>query len=60
MYMWEQYQATGDKTMLAKYFPFMKATAQFLLAYQQVGTDGLRVTDLETAGNRAFALWATC
>ena len=41
LYMWQQYQATGDTAMLAKYFPFMKATAQFLLAYQQVGSDGL-------------------
>ncbi len=44
MYMWEQYQATGDLTFLKKAFPFMEATAQFLLAYQQVGSDGLRHT----------------
>ena len=25
-----------------------------------VGTHGLRVTDLETVGNRVFALWASC
>src|SRR5215468_3391573 len=28
--------------------------------WTQVNTNGKRVTDLETAGNRAFALWATC
>jgi len=28
--------------------------------WSQVDTHGARVTDLETAGNRAFALWATC
>ncbi|MBM9503503.1 Ig-like domain-containing protein [Actinacidiphila acididurans] len=41
LYMWEQYQATGDKAMLAKYFPFMKSTTVFQLAYQTVGPDGL-------------------
>jgi len=28
--------------------------------WTQVPTDGYRVTDLETAGDRAFALWALC
>jgi hypothetical protein len=28
--------------------------------WSQIDTHGARVTDLETAGNRAFALWATC
>jgi hypothetical protein len=28
--------------------------------WTQVNTNGKRVTDLEAAGNRAFALWATC
>jgi hypothetical protein len=28
--------------------------------WTQVNTNGQRVTDLETAGDRAFALWATC
>jgi hypothetical protein len=28
--------------------------------WTQEDTDGMRVTDLETAGNRAFALFATC
>ena len=28
--------------------------------WTQVNTHGKRVTDLETAGDRAFALWATC
>lgn len=28
--------------------------------WRQVGTGGLRVTDLETAGNRAYALFAKC
>jgi hypothetical protein len=41
LYMWEQYQATGDKATLKKYFPFMKSTLAFQLAYQTVGKDGL-------------------
>ncbi|GAA4587764.1 hypothetical protein GCM10023194_37660 [Planotetraspora phitsanulokensis] len=41
MYMWQQYQATGDRKMLKKYWPFIKSTAVFLLAYQKVGADGL-------------------
>ncbi|RIJ69701.1 hypothetical protein D1871_21435, partial [Nakamurella silvestris] len=40
MYIWQQYQATGDLSLLTRAFPFMRASAQFLLAYQQVGADG--------------------
>ena len=32
--MWEQYLATDNLPFLKKAFPFMEATAQFLLAYQ--------------------------
>ncbi|MFJ2958975.1 Ig-like domain-containing protein [Streptomyces sp. NPDC087270] len=45
LYMWEQYQATGDKAALKKYFPFMKSTLAFQLAYQTVGKDGLLHAD---------------
>ncbi|WP_225848593.1 LamG domain-containing protein [Streptomyces sp. HPF1205] len=41
LYMWEQYQGTKDIRFLRRAFPFMEATARFLLAYQQVGSDGL-------------------
>jgi Concanavalin A-like lectin/glucanases superfamily len=41
LYMWQQYQATKDIHFLRRAFPFMEATAQFLLAYQHVGPDGL-------------------
>ncbi|HEX3963653.1 MAG TPA: hypothetical protein VHZ03_44615, partial [Trebonia sp.] len=54
VYMWEQYQATGDRAFLKKAFPFMEATAQFLLAYQQVGTDGL----LHAVANAHETQWA--
>jgi hypothetical protein len=41
LYMWEQYQGTKDIQFLRRAFPFMEAAAQFLLAYQQVASDGL-------------------
>ncbi|MCW2930381.1 MAG: hypothetical protein JWM19_1343, partial [Actinomycetia bacterium] len=54
LYMWEQYQGTGDRTFLKKAFPFMEATAQFLLAYQNVGSDGL----LHAVANAHETQWA--
>ncbi len=54
VYMWEQYQATGDRFFLKKAFPFMEATAQFLLAYQHVGPDGL----LHAVANAHETQWA--
>jgi len=40
--------------------PELWATHDAGKTWTQVDTHGARVTDLETAGNRAFALWATC
>jgi hypothetical protein len=40
--------------------PGLWATHDAGRTWTQVNTNGQRVTDLETAGNRAFALWATC
>jgi len=54
LYMWEQYEGTGDLAFLKKAFPFMEATAQFLLAYQQVGSDGL----LHAVANAHETQWA--
>ena len=54
MYMWEQYEGTGNLAFLKKAFPFMEATAQFLLAYQQVGSDGL----LHAVANAHETQWA--
>ena len=54
MDMWEQYQGTGDLAFLKQAYPFMEATAQFLLAYQQVGTDGL----LHAVANAHETQWA--
>jgi hypothetical protein len=54
VYMWQQYQATGNRAFLARAFPFMEATAQFLLAYQQVGSDGF----LHAVANAHETQWA--
>jgi hypothetical protein len=54
MYMWEQYQDSGDIAFLKKAFPFMEATAQFLLAYQSAGSDGL----LHAVANAHETQWA--
>jgi hypothetical protein len=40
--------------------PELWATHDAGNTWTQVNTNGARVTDLETAGDRAFALWATC
>jgi len=40
--------------------PELWATHDAGKTWTQVNTNGARVTDLETAGDRAFALWATC
>lgn len=54
LYMWEQYLGTRDIRFLRRAFPFMEATAQFLLAYQQVGPDGL----LHAVANAHETQWA--
>jgi hypothetical protein len=40
--------------------PELWATHDAGRTWQQISTNGQRVTDLETAGNRAYALFATC
>jgi hypothetical protein len=41
LWMWQQYLATSDSKFLADNYPFMAASARFLLAYQKLGPDGL-------------------
>ncbi|MEV7326427.1 hypothetical protein [Streptomyces sp. NPDC093970] len=41
LWIWQQYQYTGDVSFLRTYYPLMKAASTFLLAYQSVGSDGL-------------------
>ncbi|WP_329352929.1 hypothetical protein OG226_49180 [Streptomyces sp. NBC_01261] len=40
LWIWQQYQYTGDVSFLRTYYPLMKAASTFLLAYQSVGSDG--------------------
>jgi hypothetical protein len=54
LYMWENYLGTDNLAFLKKAFPFMEATAQFLLAYQKVGSDGL----LHAVANAHETQWA--
>lgn len=42
LWVWRQYQQTGDTAFLTANYPLMKGAAQFLLSYAAVGTDGLR------------------
>jgi Bacterial Ig-like domain len=54
LYMWEQYEGTGDRAFLKQAFPFMEATVQFLVDYQTVGSDGL----LHGVANAHETQWA--
>ena len=40
LWIWQQYQDTGDRGFLSKYYPLLQQTATFLLAWQSVGSDG--------------------
>jgi hypothetical protein len=40
LWVWQQYQTTGDKTFLAANYPLMAQAARFLLAYATTGSDG--------------------
>ena len=40
MWIWQQYQDTGDINFLRTYYPVLEQAATFLLAYQSVGSDG--------------------
>lgn len=40
LYIWQQFQYTGDLSFLRKYYPIMKQSVVFLLAYQTLGSDG--------------------
>lgn len=41
LWVWKQYLATEDRAFLAENYPLMASSARFLLAYQQMGPDGL-------------------
>ncbi|MFC4036635.1 hypothetical protein ACFO3J_35135 [Streptomyces polygonati] len=54
LYVWQQYQDTGDLNFLRTYYPLMKDSAVFLLAYQKVGSDG----KLHAVANAHETQWA--
>lgn len=54
LYIWQQYQDTGDLNFLRTYYPLMKDSAVFLLAYQKVGSDG----KLHAVANAHETQWA--
>ena len=54
LYVWQQYQDTGDTTFLTKYYPLMQQSAIFLLAYEVKGSDGL----LHANANAHETQWA--
>ncbi|WP_327288198.1 hypothetical protein [Streptomyces sp. NBC_01198] len=54
LYVWQQYQDTGDLNFLRTYYPLMKESAVFLLAYQKVGSDG----KLHAVANAHETQWA--
>jgi hypothetical protein len=54
LWIWQQYQDTGDIGFLQKYYPLLQQTATFLLAYQSVGSDGY----LHATANAHETQWA--
>ncbi len=54
LWVWQQYQDTGDTGFLQKYYPLLQQTATFLLAYQSVGSDGY----LHATANAHETQWA--
>ncbi|SDO52310.1 fascin domain-containing protein [Actinacidiphila guanduensis] len=54
LYVWQQYQDTGDLDFLRHYYPLMRDSATFLLAYQKVGSDG----KLHAVANAHETQWA--
>ena len=54
MFVWQQYQLTGDVAFLRRYYPLLQQSAIFLLAYHTRGTDGL----LHSTANAHETQWA--
>ena len=54
MWVWQQYQETGNISFLQKYYPILQQTATFLLAYQSKGSDGF----LHATANAHETQWA--
>jgi hypothetical protein len=54
LWIWQQYQDTGSKSFLQKYYPIMEQAATFLLAWQSTGSDGY----LHAVANAHETQWA--
>jgi carbohydrate binding protein with CBM6 domain/F5/8 type C domain-containing protein/centrosomal CEP192-like protein/glycosyl hydrolase family 95 len=54
MWIWQQYQDTGSLSFLQTYYPILEQTAEFLLAYQKLGSDGY----LHAVANAHETQWA--
>jgi hypothetical protein len=54
LWIWQQYQDTGSTSFLQTYYPLMEQAAEFLLAYQKVGSDGF----LHAVANAHETQWA--
>ena len=54
LWVWQQYQDTGNVSFLQKYYPILQQASMFLLAYQSVGSDGF----LHATANAHETQWA--
>jgi hypothetical protein len=54
LWIWQQYQDAGSLSFLRQFYPVMEQTAEFLLAYQSVGSDGY----LHAVANAHETQWA--
>jgi hypothetical protein len=53
LWVWQQYLMTGDRAFLSANYPLMSQSAQFLLAFATLGSDGL----LHTVANAHETQW---
>jgi hypothetical protein len=54
LWIWQQYEDTGSISFLQEYYPVMEQAAEFLLAYQKLGSDGY----LHAVANAHETQWA--
>jgi hypothetical protein len=54
LWIWQQYEDTGSISFLQQYYPVMEQTAEFLLSYQKLGSDGY----LHAVANAHETQWA--
>jgi hypothetical protein len=54
LWVWQQYEDTGSLSFLQTYYPLIQQTAEFLLAYQSLGSDGY----LHAVANAHETQWA--